>query len=120
MNSFKEWAKAAAIRAIKTFAQTAVSMLTVGQAFIEVNWQNVISIAGVAAIISILTSIAGIGEANDGASPLSGSQPVIEVEEVDDEGLEEIDDEDLEIVEEPEVDMTAEGQSQNPDEVARD
>lgn len=118
MNNFKEWAQAAAIRAIKTFAQTAVSMLTVGQAFIEVNWQNVVSIAGVAAVISILTSIAGIGEANNGLSPLS-APATIEIEEVDDEDLEEIDDDDLETVAEPEVDMTAEGQAQNPDEVAR-
>ena len=61
-SNFTEWIKAAGIRAIKTFAQTAVSMLTVGQAFIEVNWINVISISGVAAIISILMSIAGLPE----------------------------------------------------------
>ncbi len=119
MDNFKEWAKAAAIRAIKTFAQTAVSMLTVGQAFIEVNWQNVISIAGVAAVISILTSIAGIGEANGGASPLSAPVTIEGTELEDEEDFEEIDDEDLETVEEPEVDMTAEGQAQNPDEIAR-
>ena len=58
----KEWFKAAGIRAIKTFAQTAVSMLTVGQAFLEVNWINVISVSGVAAVLSLLTSIAGLPE----------------------------------------------------------
>lgn len=61
-SNFSEWIKAAGIRAIKTFAQTAISMLTVGQAFIEVNWMNVLSISGVAAVISILTSIAGLPE----------------------------------------------------------
>lgn len=61
-SNFSEWIKAAGIRAIKTFAQTAISMLTIGQAFIEVNWMNVLSISGVAAVISILTSIAGLPE----------------------------------------------------------
>ena len=58
----KEWIKAAGIRAVKTFAQTALSMLTVGQAFIEVNWINVLSVSGVAAVISLLTSVAGLPE----------------------------------------------------------
>ena len=57
-----EWFKAAGIRAIKTFAQTALSMLTIGQAFIDVNWINVLSVAGVAAVYSLLTSIAGLPE----------------------------------------------------------
>ena len=36
--NWKKWFKAAGIRALKTFAQAALSMLTVGQAFIDVNW----------------------------------------------------------------------------------
>ena len=56
------WLKAAGTRALKTFAQTAVSLLTVGQAFIEVDWVSVISISLVASIISLLTSIAGLPE----------------------------------------------------------
>lgn len=56
--------KAAAIRAVKTFCQTAVSMLTVGQAVMDVNWLNVLSISAVAAVISLLTSVAtGLPEA---------------------------------------------------------
>lgn len=58
----KRWIIAAGIRAIKTFAQTAISMVTVGQAFIEVNWANVLSVSGVAALLSLLTSIAGLPE----------------------------------------------------------
>ena len=58
----KKWLKAASVRALKTFAQTAVSMLTVGQAFIDVNWVNVLSVSAVAAIISVLTSVAGLPE----------------------------------------------------------
>lgn len=56
------WWKAAGMRALKTFAQTALSMLTIGQAFIDVNWINVLSVAGVAAVYSLLTSIAGLPE----------------------------------------------------------
>lgn len=62
----KTWLKAAAIRAAKTFAQTAVSMLTVGQAMMDVNWLNVLSVSAVAAITSVLTSVAGLPEAKDG------------------------------------------------------
>lgn len=58
----KDWAKAAGVRAIKTVAQTALSMLTVGQAFMEVNWMNVASISATAGVISILTSIKGLPE----------------------------------------------------------
>lgn len=54
----KNFWKAALVRAIKTIAQTAVSMLTVGQAVLEVDWLNVISVSAVAGLISLLTSIA--------------------------------------------------------------
>ncbi len=64
-NNTKKWFKSALIRAIKTFAQTAISMLTVGQAFIDVNWINVLSVSGVAAVISLLTSVAGLPEVED-------------------------------------------------------
>ena len=69
MLTSKEFWKAAGIRAIKTFSQTALSMITIGQAFIDVNWINVLSVSGVACILSILTSLAGLpevgGEQND-------------------------------------------------------
>ena len=58
----KKWVKAAGIRSIKTMAQTAVSMLTVGQAVLDVNWVNVLSVSAVAGVISMLTSIAGLPE----------------------------------------------------------
>lgn len=58
----KKWLKAAGIRALKTFCQVAVSMITVGQAVMEVNWLNVLSVSTVAAIVSIFTSLAGLPE----------------------------------------------------------
>lgn len=61
----KEFWLAAGVRAIRTFCQTALSMVTVGQAFIDVNWVNVLSVSGVACLLSILTSLAGLPEVND-------------------------------------------------------
>lgn len=62
MLTSKEFWKAAGVRAVKTFAQTALSMITIGQAFIDVNWVNVLSVSGVACILSLLTSLAGLPE----------------------------------------------------------
>lgn len=61
----KKWIKAAGIRAGKTAAQVALSMLTVGQAVMDVNWVNVLSVSAVAAVISILTSVAGLPEVKE-------------------------------------------------------
>lgn len=61
----KKWWKASLTRAVRTFAQVAVSMLTVGQAVIDVNWTNVLSVSAVAAIYSVLTSIAGLPEVKE-------------------------------------------------------
>ena len=61
----KEWFQAAGIRALKTFAQTAVSMLTVGQAMLDINWMHVLSVSAVASIVSILTSVAGLPEVGE-------------------------------------------------------
>ena len=47
------------------FCQTAVSMLTIGQAVLDVNWLNVLSVSAVAGVISLLTSIAGLPEVAD-------------------------------------------------------
>lgn len=57
-----EWLKAAAVRAIKTMAQTAGAMLTLSSSMGDVNWKLVISTATLAGIYSILTSIAGLPE----------------------------------------------------------
>lgn len=56
------WAYAAGIRAVKTMAQTALSLITVGAAVEEVSWINVASVALVAGVYSIVTSIAGLPE----------------------------------------------------------
>ena len=60
----QKWAKAAAIRAIKTMAQVAGSMLVIG-AFNETAWCVMIQTTLVAGVASILTSVAGTPEVTE-------------------------------------------------------
>ena len=62
MKNFKPWLKAAAIRAIKTFAQVFASLLTVGAAINEIDWGYTASVALVSTLYSILTSMGGLPE----------------------------------------------------------
>lgn len=58
----KKWFKAAAIRAIKTVAQTAVATIGTSAMLYEVNWIAVLSTCSLAGILSLLTSLAGLPE----------------------------------------------------------
>jgi hypothetical protein len=60
----KEWLKAAAIRAIKTVAQTAVATIGTAAVIGEVDWLMVGSAALLSGVLSLLTSIAGLPEVN--------------------------------------------------------
>lgn len=60
----KKWFKAAGIRAIKTMAQVAGSMLVIG-AFNETAWSIMLQTTLVAGLASVLTSIAGIPEVGE-------------------------------------------------------
>lgn len=62
---FKSWVKAAAIRAIKTVAQTAVAAIGTSAAMGDVNWAFIGSTALLSGIVSVLTSIAGLPEVPD-------------------------------------------------------
>ena len=55
---WKEFMIAALIRAVRTFAQTFISMIAVGAAFSEIDWLRVLSVSGVAFVLSIMTSLA--------------------------------------------------------------
>ena len=59
----KQWWRAAGVRAIKTAAQTAVALIGTGAVgFTDLDWTRIASVAGVAAVLSLLTSIAGLPE----------------------------------------------------------
>ena len=61
----KEWLKAAAERAMRTVAQTAIATIGTTGAFHEVDWLIVGSSALLAGILSLLTSIAGLPEVGE-------------------------------------------------------
>lgn len=61
-NDWKAWIKAAGVRAIKTLAQTAIATIGTSAALGDVNWKMVLSASVLAAILSLLTSIAGLPE----------------------------------------------------------
>lgn len=58
----KDWWKAAAIRAIRTIAQTAIAAIGTTALLENVNWLVVGSTAALAGILSLLTSLAGLPE----------------------------------------------------------
>lgn len=61
----KEWIKAAAIRAVKTFCQIILSMVGVGACISDINIKYVLSCAVVAAVLSLCTSVVGLPEVSD-------------------------------------------------------
>ncbi len=58
----KVWLVAAAIRAVKTIAQTAIATIGTSAFFSEVDWLMVLSSAVLSGILSLLTSVAGLPE----------------------------------------------------------
>lgn len=61
------WVRAALIRALKTMAQAAIGVLGTGAiGLMQADWLNVLSVALMGGVLSLLTSIAGIPEVDDG------------------------------------------------------
>lgn len=61
-NHVKSWIKAAAVRAAKTVAQTAVATIGTASVLGDVNWLMILSASALAGILSLLTSVAGLPE----------------------------------------------------------
>jgi hypothetical protein len=58
----KRWLKASGIRALKTFCQTAIATIGTAAVLGDANWVMVASASVLAAVLSILTSVAGLPE----------------------------------------------------------
>ena len=61
----KKWARAAAVRAVKTVAQTAVATIGTAAVMGAVDWKMVASASVLSGVISLLTSVAGIPEVGE-------------------------------------------------------
>lgn len=64
----KDWLEAALIRALRTFAQTAIATIPVGLSITDFGFPHVVGVSAGAALLSLLTSIAGIPEVDNGTS----------------------------------------------------
>ncbi len=62
----KNWWVASLVRAVRTFCQVAVALIgTELVGFTELDWVHIASVAGVSAVLSILTSLAGLPEVSE-------------------------------------------------------
>lgn len=70
MNDYMEkWLRAAAVRAVKTVAQTAAATIGASAVLSAVDWPVVVSASVLAGILSLLTSVAGLPEVERSAEP---------------------------------------------------
>lgn len=60
------WLKAAAVRAARTTAQTAIATIGTAAMFSQIDWIAVLSTCALAGFLSLLTSVAGLPEVNKG------------------------------------------------------
>lgn len=65
MTYWKKWIRAAAVRAVKTMAQTAVAMIPAAVSITAVDWVTVAGTAALAGAVSLLTSLAGLPEVEE-------------------------------------------------------
>lgn len=61
----RNWWKSAAVRAVKTVAQTAVATIGTAAVLGDVEWIAVCSASALAGVLSMLTSVAGLPEVTE-------------------------------------------------------
>ena len=72
-NNMKKFIRAAAIRAIRTIAQTAIATIGTAAILSDVNWLMVLSASALAGILSVLTSVVtGLPEVDEGRKYWTG------------------------------------------------
>lgn len=65
MKNWKNWLKAAGVRAVKTVCQTAIATIGTAAVLGDVDWLMVGSAAVLAGLLSLLTSVAGLPELSE-------------------------------------------------------
>lgn len=65
-NYMKKWLRCAGVRAVKTMAQTAVATIGASTVLSAVDWRVTVSAAVLAGLLSLLTSVAGLQEVENG------------------------------------------------------
>lgn len=71
-DALKRWLIAAGVRAVKTAAQTAMTLIgSTAVAITSLDWGQIAAVAACTAVVSVLTSIAGVPEVEEGTSPFA-------------------------------------------------
>lgn len=70
-----KWTKAAAVRAVKTGAETIVTLVGSDMVnIVSLDWPQILGITATTMVLSVCVSIAGVPEVESGTSPLSKQQ----------------------------------------------
>lgn len=71
-SDWPSWLKAAGIRVVKTGAQTLITLIGTDMvSIIQLDWPQMLAVTATTMVLSLLTSIAGLPEVDDGKSPIS-------------------------------------------------
>ena len=85
--NWKEWLKAALVRAVRTFAEAAIAYIGTGAVVLgDVNWLGVLSAGAFGFVTAILMALSGLPEVGNGAGkPVEEKPPARYAEDEEDE-----------------------------------